>query len=73
MDKTTTAIEAEVLRLSPSARLELVDTILGSLDEPDREIDSLWSNEAEERLSAFRRGELKSVPLDEVLAKYRTP
>jgi putative addiction module component (TIGR02574 family) len=72
MNKTTTAIEAEARKLSPAARLELVDAILGSLDEPDREIDHLWSQEAEERLAAYRRGELKSVPLDEVLAKYRT-
>lgn len=71
MDNTATAIEAQARKLSPSARLELVDAILGSLDEPDREMDRLWSQEAEERLAAYRRGEMKAVPLDEVLAKYR--
>ena len=73
VDKTISAIEAEALKLSPTARLELVDAILGSLDEPDREIDRLWSQEAEDRLAAYWHGELKTVSLDEVLAKYSTP
>ncbi|MBF0107798.1 MAG: addiction module protein [Magnetococcales bacterium] len=71
MDATATAIEAQARKLSPSARLELVDAILSSLDEPDREMDRLWSQEAEERLAAYRRGEMKAIPLDDVLAKYR--
>ena len=39
--------------------------------EPDPPIDRLWAKEAEERLAAYRRGEIKAVPLQEVLAKYR--
>jgi hypothetical protein len=35
------------------------------------QIDRLWAKEAEERLAAYRRGEIKAVPLQEVLAKYR--
>ena len=72
--KTVAAIETEARRLSPPACLELVDAILDSLDEPtDRKIDSLWSKEAEERLTAYRQGYLISIPMDEVLTKYRTP
>ncbi|MBF0147501.1 MAG: addiction module protein [Magnetococcales bacterium] len=67
---TATAIEAQARKLSPLARLELVDAILSSLDEPDREIDQLWSQESEERLAAYRRGEMKAIPLNDVLAKY---
>ncbi|MBF0143845.1 MAG: addiction module protein [Magnetococcales bacterium] len=70
-DTTATALEAQARKLSPSARLELVDAILNSLDEPDREMDRLWSQEAEERLAAYRRGEMKAIPLEVVLAKYR--
>ena len=36
-------------------------------------IDRLWAKEAEDRLAAYRRGEIKAVPLQEVLAKYRVP
>ncbi|MBF0185545.1 MAG: addiction module protein [Magnetococcales bacterium] len=71
MDTISTSIQTQVRKLSPSARLELVDSILSSLDEPDQEMDRLWSREAEERLAAYRRGEIKAVLLDDVLAKYR--
>ena len=67
--------EAKILsekarRLSPAERIELVDSILASLDEPDPAIERLWAREAEDRLAAYRRGEIKAVPLKEVLAKY---
>lgn len=71
MDSTATAIAVQARKLSPSARLELVDAILGSLDESDQQMDQLWSQEAEERLAAYRRGEMKAIPLEDVLAKYR--
>ena len=64
-------LSAKARKLSPDERLELVDDILASLDEPDPAIDRLWAKEAEERLAAYRRGEIKAVPLQEVLAKYR--
>ena len=57
--------------LSPDERLELVDDLLASLDEGDAKIDALWAREAEDRLAAYRRGEIKAIPLQEVLAKYR--
>jgi putative addiction module component (TIGR02574 family) len=64
-------LSAKARKLSPAERLELVDDLLASLDEPDAQIDRLWAKEAEERLAAYRRGEIKAVPLQEVLAKYR--
>ena len=57
--------------LSPNERLELVDDLLASLDEGDAKFDALWAREAEDRLAAYRRGEIKAIPLQEVLAKYR--
>jgi hypothetical protein len=50
---------------------DAADDILASLDEADPAIDRLWAKEAEERLAAYRRGEIKALPLEEVLAKYR--
>ncbi|MBF0612106.1 MAG: addiction module protein [Magnetococcales bacterium] len=71
MDSTATAIAAQACKLSPLARLELVDAILGSLDESDQQVDRQWGQEVEERLVAYRRGEMKAVPLEDILAKYR--
>ena len=71
MTETAKALSDRARKLSPEDRIGLVDDILASLDEPDPGIDRLWAKEAEERLAAYRRGEIKAVPLQEVLAKYR--
>jgi putative addiction module component (TIGR02574 family) len=64
-------LSAQARKLSPSERLELVDDLLASLDESDPGVDQQWAKEAEDRLAAYRKGEIKTVPLQEVLAKYR--
>jgi putative addiction module component (TIGR02574 family) len=69
MTEAAKELSAKARKLSPAERLELVDDLLASLDEPDAQIDRLWAKEAEERLAAYRRGEIKAVPLQEVLAR----
>jgi putative addiction module component (TIGR02574 family) len=71
MTETAKKLSAQARKLPASERIELVDSILASLDEPDPAIDQLWIKEAEERLAAYRRGEIKAVSLEEALAKYR--
>ena len=66
MSEATKTLSVEARKLSPVERIDLVDDILASLD-PN--IDRLWTAEAEERLVAYRRGEIRAVPLREVLAK----
>ena len=68
-------LAASAQDLSPSERLAVVDAILSSLDSPDPEIDRLWAAESEDRLAAYRRGEIRSVTLAEVLdeLKKRAP
>ena len=51
-------------------KARLVDQLLSSLDEPDEAIDALWRKEFEDRIQAYRAGQLKSVSLADVLAKY---
>ena len=41
------------------------------LTEGGTKVDALWAKEAEDRLAAYRRGEIKTIPLQGVLAKYR--
>ncbi len=64
-------LSAEARKLSPAERVALVDDILASLDEADPEIDGLWAEETQERGAAYRRGEIRAIPLEQVLAKYR--
>lgn len=44
-----------------------------SLDEPDASVDALWAKEADDRLTAYRRGEVRAVALSDVIAKYQVP
>ena len=71
MRDATKTLSVQARKLSADERIELVDDILTSLDEPDPAIDRLWAKEAEDRLAAYRRGEIKALHLEEVLAKYR--
>ena len=56
--------------LPPEERLEVAERILDSADEPDATLDALWATEANDRLAAYLRGEVKAVPLSDVIAKY---
>jgi len=47
-----------------------VERIPGRLDIPDPDLDALWAKEAEDRLAAYRRGEIRATPLAHVLTKY---
>ncbi len=58
------------LKLSAVERAELVEKILASFSFPDRKaIDELWAFEAEDRIDAFERGELKSSPASDIFAR----
>lgn len=70
MTHTAEALSAQVVQLTPAERMEVVERILDSLDQPDSTLESLWAKEADDRLAAYRRGEIKTLALSEVIAKY---
>ena len=61
-------------KLPPIEKIELIEHLFFSLDSrSERErIDRLWADEAEDRLSAYERGEMKSVPAKEVFRKLES-
>ena len=61
----------DALNLSPAEKAKLIDKLLLSLDNPDRELDELWAKEAEDRIEAYNQGKIKALTLKEVLEKYR--
>ena len=71
MTPTSETLSAQAAQLAPEERIQLVDRILNSLDQPDAALDVLWSNEASDRLAAYRRGDVKAVGLPDVIAKYQ--
>ncbi|OGL43348.1 MAG: hypothetical protein A2161_03660 [Candidatus Schekmanbacteria bacterium RBG_13_48_7] len=68
---TPNKILKEALNLKSAEMAELIDKLLFSLDKPDAEIDKLWTKEAEDRIDAYERGEMKTVSLEKVLKKYK--
>jgi putative addiction module component (TIGR02574 family) len=71
MTTTAEALSAQAVKLPPEERMAVVERILDSLDEPDAALDVLWAKEADDRLAAYRRGEVKAVALSDVIAKYQ--
>ena len=55
------------LKLPPDERFALIDELLHSLDRPDPALDRIWIEEAERRLTAYRAGRVKGVPVEDVL------
>ena len=62
MSDRSAQVLKEALTLPSSERAELADQLLRSLDPPSRhKVDELWAEEAEERIDAFDRGEIKTI------------
>ena len=62
----------EALSLPSDERVSLVEKLLTSLNLPiQAEIDRLWAEEAERRVSQIDRGDVELIPGDEVFAKIR--
>ena len=71
MSQAAEALSAQAAKLPPEERVEVVERILDSLDQPNVTLDGLWAKEADDRLTAYRRGEIKAVALSDVIARYR--
>ena len=72
MSTNSEQILKEALALGPQERAELVEQLLATFQSPpDTDLDELWAREAEERLDAYDRGELKAVPAEEVFERIR--
>jgi putative addiction module component (TIGR02574 family) len=72
VETTADRVVEEALSLPADARLSLVEKLLTSLNLPiDKEIDRLWAEEAERRVSQIEAGEVKLVPGEEVFSRIR--
>ena len=72
MATTNGRVIEEALSLPADVRLGLVEKLLTSLNLPiDAEIDRLWAEEAERRVSQIEVGEVKMVPGEKVFSKIR--
>ena len=66
-------VAAEALELPLTARAELASRLLDSLEEiSEEESDALWAEEAEQRYAAYKDGDIKAAPAEQVFAKLRS-
>jgi len=59
----------KALELKPQDKIVLLEGILDSLDEPDKNIDEIWVEEANKRLEAYRTGKIKGISYDKVFGE----
>lgn len=71
MASITEEIANKIEELPDAEKAMLVDMILAKLDQPDMELEKIWAEEAAKRWVAYKEGRLKSIPYDEVMARYR--
>jgi len=70
MTVQTEQIFEEALGLPASEKALLADQLLASLDLASSDsIDEMWAREAENRIDAYERGEMKAIPAKEVFEK----
>ena len=63
-------LEAAALKLPLRDRARLAHRLLESLDE-DSEVEQAWAAEGERRLDEYDRGQVQTIPGEEVFAKAR--
>jgi putative addiction module component (TIGR02574 family) len=59
----------EVLTLPVEERALIADSLLRSLNKPDKSIDAKWTETAKRRLEELRSGKVKPVHGEEVFVK----
>jgi len=68
MPQSALVILHQALELSSNDRAALVEGLIASLDKPDPALDEIWLKEAEDRLTAYRAGELGAIDSERVFA-----
>jgi putative addiction module component (TIGR02574 family) len=67
MKEKASELTSAALALPKRSRAKLVARLLDSLVEPvEGELLALWGSEAEARLDAYERGQLRAIPGEEV-------
>ena len=67
----TNLILKEALHLRPAERLRLIEWLTQSLSKPDKKIEQIWEEESEKRYEALRQGKVQTIPLDEIIKRYK--
>ncbi len=72
MTQAVNTILNHALELTAAERADVVEQLLFSLDRPDSKMDAIWAKEADARVEAYYKGEIETIPAQEVFEKYRS-
>ena len=64
--ETTTSLLQKALSLKPQDKFILIEGLINSLDEPDKEVDTIWIEEASQRLKAHRERKTTGISFEKV-------
>jgi putative addiction module component (TIGR02574 family) len=73
MAASAKSILAQALKLSADDRAALLESLILSLEKPDASLDAAWLKEAEDRLAAYRSGDLAAINADQVFKELGKP
>ena len=70
MSTELSALEAEILKLSPEDRVLLVDHVLASLRQHDA-VEEAWGVEVDRRLAEVEAGDVSLIPVEKAIRSAR--
>ena len=72
MTQKSQVVLAEALKLPSNERAEVAEQLIASLDEaPDTGVEQAWQEEVQRRLGQIERGEVNTIPWEEVQRRLR--
>ena len=72
MTQKSQVLLEEALKLTANERAEVAEQLIASLDEgPDTDVEQAWQKEVQRRIGQIERGEVKTIPWEEVQKRLR--
>jgi len=62
----TNEIIQEAINLKPQEKYLIIESLILSLNEPDKDIEKIWIKESQKRLDEYKNGNLKTLSFEEV-------
>ncbi|MBP9616215.1 MAG: addiction module protein [Aliarcobacter sp.] len=62
----TNEIIQEAINLKPQEKYLIIESLILSLNEPDKDIEKIWIEESQKRLEEYKKGNLKTLSFEEV-------
>lgn len=70
---TSKELVYEIEKLPPIERVRIVDIVIRDIIRSDSDIERVWAQEASSRWNAYKKGDIKPIPYEEVMSKYKRP